>query len=824
MVFLLLMPQHTPTPYLPINMINNFFKLKITAIIIVLVSSNLAAQITISGIVKDTKTNEVLIGAYIFDSATKKVESTNVNGYFSISTANNCHLVFSYVGYEKTALQFNVKTDTIIEVLLTAGTKLSEVVVKGQKRQVFNTASLTLRELQQIPSLSGTPDVMKAMQLMPGIQPQSESSSMLIVRGGDPGQNLYLLDKTPLIYVNHLGGFMSVFNPEMINNITVLKGGFSAEYGGKLSSIVNITQRKGETSKIKGSFGIGITDINGLIEGSIGKKGTFIITGRKTLFGLLMYAASNMFDGNSSTIAYGFHDINAKLTLRLNHNNNLMLNAYQGDDYINQKSKKNDYYTVPKTHLNNTWGNWLVACSLNSIINPKLFAVTALSFTRYRYREKQKIEELGQYNFQDEFTSSVNDFNIRSTWNYHLLPWWKMNFGLISSFSQHAPYNYEITGVREQKVNTKVNAINTAMFFENKLKPYKTLTLIIGVRGINYNTAGFTDFSFEPRLQLTQQIASNHQVNLSYMQVNQYSHLLFTIGNIANNEVWIPVTKNIPPATTQQISAGWLANFYNNKYSTELSTYYKTLNNLSTYKQGEIDLKGDINWASKIESGGIGQSYGIELFVKKNYGKWTGNIGYSWSKTLRKYSRINKGKSYTYEYDRPHTLSTFVNRKLNDKWDFSFVWVYSTGLPYTPVVGRQYTSSLNLNSNPEPFYYEALIYGERNSGRMAVYHRLDISFKYTTQTKKGNKAIWNFSVYNLYNRQNPNYYYYNNNNTDEIHMPEMGNGFKAIDMYQISLFPILPSVSYKVYFDGKHKNASSIKWKERFRNLLYFND
>ncbi len=790
--------------------------------ILLIVVKLLNAQITISGFVKDANNGELLIGAYVQDTVTGNVASTNVNGYFSVLVNQKSNLIFSYVGYAKQASVLCVTKDTILNISLIAGKNIDEVVVQVVKRQQFNVARLSIKELESIPSITGKPDVMKAMHLLPGIQNQSEGSSLLIVRGGDPGQNLYLLDNTPLIYVNHLGGFMSVFNPEMMNSISLTKGGFPAEYGGKLSSIVKVTQRSGNNSACKGTFGIGLTDINASIEGPIGKKASYIITGRKTLFDILLYGVTKISDGNSNVMIYGFYDINGKLTLQVNKKNRLSFNFFQGDDYINNQSKGGgDYSSGINTKGTYIWGNWLASANWYTVLSAKLFSETTFSYTRYRLKQKQEISGLSAPNFNDKFLSSVDDISVRNKWDYKFKSWWNLNFGFNSSMLIHTPYSYKSNADNGMENTTlKVDSYQNAIFVSNIFKPTKTLSLIAGIRAVSYKNIDISDYYIEPRLSFNYSFTSNIDANVSYMEVKQYSHLLFTAGNITSNEVWIPATHDIKPAKSEQISAGLITNFLNNQWHIELSAYCKTLSNLSTYKEGIINLKGSADWVSKIETGGKGLSYGLEFFAKRNYGNWKGSLAYTYSKTTREYQGINNGNIYNFEFDRPHNISLLLNRKLSEKWDFSLVWTFQTGLPYTPVIGRQYTPSVQPSQN-DRFYYEALIYGEHNSERLANYHRLDIGFNYHKKSKRGNRVVWNFSIYNLYNRQNPNYYYYNAYDGGDEHHPELGSEFKPVNKYQMGLFPILPAFSYKVYFDGKNKGKSFIK--DRLKGFLYFN-
>ena len=311
----------------------------ITIFILSFYINKVYSQINVSGFVKDAETGEVLIGAYIVDAKSGVGTVSNNAGYFSLKITNGSKIKFSYIGYAEQEISASLNADTLLNIFLAPGVELNEVAVYAKTFESYNVSKLSAKEIKNIPALGGVPDVFRAMQMLPGITGQSEASSMLIVRGGDPGQNLYLLDNTPLIYVNHLGGFLSVFNPDIINDISVMKGGFPAQYGGKLSSIVDITQRSGNIKEHKGSFGVGITDINFTLEGPMSENASYIVTARKTVYDLLFLAASSLSNGNASTVAYGFHDVNTKLTWNPDKKNKFFLNLYQGDDYFNASSK-----------------------------------------------------------------------------------------------------------------------------------------------------------------------------------------------------------------------------------------------------------------------------------------------------------------------------------------------------------------------------------------------------------------------------------------------------------------------------------------------------
>jgi hypothetical protein len=799
---------------------NNIFLIAVLIMFSVLAT----AQTRISGFVNDATSGERLIGANITETGTTKGTVTDNNGYFTLLIKTPVSLQASYIGYASVNISIASAKDTLVEISLIPGKELTEVVIRADKIMRPNVAKLTTKELQSIPSLGGKPDVMKALQLMPGIKSQSEGSSLLLVRGGSPGENMYLFDNVPVIYVNHLGGFMSVFNPDIINSIDVYKGGFPARYGGKLSSIVDITQKEGNTSRFKGSMNIGLTDLSLTLEGPIKKKASYIFTGRKTLFGLLLMAGTGIGDGNSFIMSYGFHDLNGKISWKPNAKNSLHFNIYQGDDNLNYWAKKSKENPANKNHLSYTWGNWLASANWKHVVSSKLFSDNIVSYTRYRLREKQKYSYQGDYgleNVEYKYLSTVQVIALQSAWKYQAMQKWAIDFGFKSSLAFNLPnYTYQ-SNMPSATEKEQILTLETALYGDNKFNLPYGFQLNAGLRFVNFNTNGFTDFAVEPRLSLNKELNANHQLNLSYMRVNQFSHLLFTPGSLMSNEVWIPADKTIKPAASDQYTIGWTGSYGNGAYQSEVSLYYKTLKDLATYKEGFINLKGDNNWRSKVETGGQGEAYGLEVLFRKNTGNWTGFASYSWSKATRQFPGINNGLKFLYDYDRPNTASLSVNHKFSERVSINMAWMYQTGLPYTPVTGRQLTPSLEPDENGEYINYETFIYGERNSARMKDYHRLDIGLtlnKLTSENKV--KSSWTFSVYNAYNRQNPVYYYYNTTSNGEIINPETsGTAYQPFNMYQMSLFPIIPTVSYKFYFEKGNSGKKS--FKQRMSDWLY---
>jgi len=782
------------------------------------------AQIRISGFVKDATSGERLIGANITETGTTKGTVTDNNGYFTLLIKTPVSIRASYIGYASVNISIASAKDTLVEISLTPGKELAAVVIRADKIMRPNVAKLTTLELQSIPSLGGKPDVMKALQLMPGIKSQSEGSSLLLVRGGSPGENMYLFDNVPVIYVNHLGGFMSVFNPDIINSIDVYKGGFPARYGGKLSSIVDITQKEGNTSGFKGSMNIGLTDLSLTLEGPVKKNASYIFTGRKTLFGLLLMAGTGIGDGNSFIMSYGFHDLNGKISWKPNAKNSLHFNIYQGDDILFYRAKKSKENPANKNHLSYTWGNWLASANWKHVVSTKLFSDNIFSYTRYRLRERQKYSYQGDYgleNVEYKYLSTVQVIALQTAWKYQARQKWAIDFGFKSSLAFNLPnYTYQ-SNMPSATEKDQIPTFETALYGDNKFNLSYGFQLNAGLRFVNFNTRGFADFALEPRLSLNKELNANHQLNLSYMRVNQFSHLLFTPGSLMSNEVWIPADKTIKPAASDQYTIGWIGSYGDGAYQSEVSLYYKTLKDLATYKEGFINLKGDNNWRSKVETGGKGEAYGLEVLFRKNTGNWTGFASYSCSKATRQFPEIINGFEFLYDYDRPHTASLSVNHKFSERVSLNMAWMYQTGLPYTPVIGRQLTPSLEPDENGEYINYETFIYGERNSARMKDYHRLDIGLILNNLTSENKvKSSWTFSVYNAYNRQNPVYYYYNTTSSGEIINPETsGTAYQPFNMYQMSLFPIIPTVSYKFYFEKS--NSGKKTFKKRMSNWLY---
>jgi len=757
-------------------------------------------QVHVSGIVRDSESGEVLIGANVFHHSGAKRSGqlgtiTDNNGYYSLVLQQSKDTLFvSFVGYK--TKWYVVKADTLLNIFLAPGREIEEVQVFGQKKTHFNQVRLSGKELIRIPSIGAEPDVLKTLQLMPGILSQNEGSSNLLIRGGGPGQNLFLIDNVPLYYVNHLGGFMSVFNPEVLNDVRVMKGGIPAKYGGKLSSVVDITMREGNQQGRKGSAGIGFVGANITYEGPLNDEMTFMVSARKTFTKVLFGLVSLMAD-QDYIVTYGFYDFNGKLTWKKDPKNTFHANLYVGDDQFSIfLMDDND-----RMRSVNFWGNILGSLHWKHLLTSRLQHNTSLSYTRYRLRDHRHyaFEESrdSTFVFTRNYRTVVRDVTLKSDWRYRANRFLAFDFGLQSSALFFIPNDYRQNLYNIERTIEHINGSETSLYLENQLNLGSVVELNAGLRGVQYFTPGYTDFSLEPRIDLSLQASPHLIFNGTYMRVRQYANLVFSSGNFLNNEVWVPIQQGMDPASAQQYTAGVKATFGREMFSLEIDAYTKEMEDLLAFREGYANLRGDAAWRSKLETDGRGSSKGIEFLLRKNRGNWTGFLSYAYSHTTRQFDNINGGSEYIFEYDRPHSFSFDVQYKFNDHWEMNLLWVYQSGLPYTPAIARTYVP---VTSESDLFYgYEALVYGERNSERMRPYHRLDVGLHYNTKNQRGRDARYSFSIYNTYNRKNPYFYFYNNEPSLNF-FQYWQDDEPFLKLYQFSYFPIIPTLSYKVFF------------------------
>jgi hypothetical protein len=439
-----------------------------------------------------------------------------------------------------------------------------------------------------------------------------------------------------------------------------------------------------------------------------------------------------------------------------------------------------------------------------------------LSFTHYRLRDVTKLThndkqiEDGAQNMHQVMQSSVQDISLRSNASYALMKNWDLDFGLQNSHLRFKPmiFKHNTLGIAEHKEIT--DALESAIFVSNRIKPLRFLDAEIGLRGVGYFNSEISNFSLEPRLSMNFYVTQNHILNFSAMRVTQNMQLINNMGSLTANEIFVPSGKNIPVAYSNQFSFGYQTSFANRMYEIEANYFYKTLRDLTTYKEGYGYSMGDIFWREKLETGGSGLARGVEFLFKKNRGRLTGFLGYTYSKSTRQFDGINNGKTFDFDFDSPHDFSISLAYQMSDKWSLGATWQYQTGLPFTPAIGR------HIALDEDGFPYEVLIYGDKNSQRMRDYHRLDIAFKKKTYTKRRvregdlrimkpiRRAELTLGIHNVYARQNPYFYYYSNDSYGGIYWGDYHEG-RPIGLYQISMFSLIPMVSYKVWFGANSK-------------------
>ncbi len=794
----------------------------VIALILVCVPS-FAQKRTISGYVMDAASKETLIGATIVDKKSGKGCATNSYGFYTLTlNPGQVDLQISYVGYTQQNKTLDLKENISLNFALETNTTLDEVVVEGTRATVsarspqMSVVELPVQQIKSIPTLFGEADVLKAIQLLPGVQNGSEGSAGMYVRGGGPDENLLLLDGVPVYNVNHMMGFFSVFNPDALKNVTLYKGSFPAHFGGRLSSVVDIRMKEGDMQQYHGNVSVGLISSKLNLEGPILKdKLSFNLSFRRTYSDLLMkpalwIAKSQLEEINKLKAGYYFYDFNGKLNWKISDKDRLYLSFYSGDDaiYLGIKNKDYAYGEVQyQNYLNMDWkwGNKVAALRWNHVISQQLFMDASVNYTQYRHNLGMGITEENVYHYQestasikDEFNmaykSGINDLTAKVDFDYTPLPNHEIRFGGNYTYHMFRPevQAMKIVAGNETEVDTtagspKVFAHETALYAEDNMTLGDIFRVNAGVHYSTFTVEGKTYQSVQPRLSTSVMLASNLSLKAGYAYMTQYVHLLSNSSLSLPTDLWVPVTKKIVPMNAHQVSLGA---FYElpRLFDISLEGYYKVMDNLLEYKDGASFFGSSETWENKVCLG-KGWAYGVEFLVQRSFGKTTGWIGYTWAHAKRQFDRegmtINEGKVFPAKYDRRHDLSITVQHKFSDRFDLSGTWVFSSGNCGT--LGTQIYEGL-----PDWDYIPYIQALERNNFRMGNYHRLDVSMNFHKQKKHGIRT-WNLSVYNAYNHNNP-FLVYTSYGFDENTLQE-----KKVLM-QASLFPIIPSVSYSFKF------------------------
>lgn len=759
---------------------------------------------TISGYITDVSSGEPLYLATVYDTLSKKGTITNEYGFYSI-TIPNSKAVFrvSYYGLETRYVEVSQSISELDVKLVNSIQELDEVKVsaeslrKSTEQTNSGTLELSLDKVEKLPVFMGEKDVIKTLQLMPGVSSGGEGSSGLYVRGGGPDQNLILLDGVPVYNASHLFGFFSVFNNDALSKVTMIKGGFPARYGGRTSSVLDMRMKEGNLKKYRVEGSIGVISSKLLVEGPIKKdKTAFIVSARRTYADLLVkpFLANRPNQGG-----YYFYDLNAKVHHKINKKHHLYLSGYFGQDKAKFTNK--DEYNSPtgstkyEDESSLGWGNAIGALRWNYRIAPKLFMNTTLTLSHYKFNigatERQETTNssgTSTSKFDINYFSNILDWSGKTDFTFVPNTNHYVKFGVGDVYHTFKPGVFSVkeesNGNQEDLVPGTARAQyahEAFAYIENDHRITDWLKINYGAHFSAFFIKSKNYFALQPRLSGNAVVSDNSSIKFSYARTAQFIHLLSNTGIGLPTDLWVPATERIGPISADQVSLGY-NQLIGSGYNLVVEGYYKTMNNLIQYKEGVSFIGSSSDWENKVEVG-KGWSYGGELFFEKKKGKLTGWIGYTLSWTERQFENINGGEKFPYTYDRRHDVSLALTYELSKKWDFGFVFVASTGravsLP-TQQYGVASNPILDLyNSSGQVNYLSSI-----NGYRMPVYHRLDIGANYHKEKKWG-ESIWSFSIYNVYNRQNAFFLYVE---------PDI-DGTKKLK--QVSLFPIIPSISWK---------------------------
>jgi hypothetical protein len=761
---------------------------------------------TISGYAKDVQNGETLIGATITVKGNSKGITSNQYGFYSITLLEgNYELICSYAGYQPKITEVKLDADQSLNFDLITRSALQEVVITAKKTDgnVKNAQMgkfvLPIEQIKAIPAFLGEVDLLKTIQLLPGVRNAGEGSAGIYVRGGGPDQNLIMLDDAIVYNTGHLFGFFSIFNSDAIKNVSLIKGGMPAQYGGRLSSVLDISMKEGNDKKFQVEGGIGLIASRISIQGPIKKnKASFIISARRTYIDALtkpFIKKTSQFYGSG----YYFYDLNAKMNYKFSEKDRLYISGYFGRDVFNFVNGKRSL------DVNIPWGNATGTVRYNHVFNKRLFGNTSFVFNNYNFSF-----QAAQSNFKIKLASGIRDVTLKQDFDLYPFTNHKIKFGGLYTYHKFTPS--VVSGTQDTVVFKPQNpqakfAHEAAVYLQddwdisNKIKinaglryswfqqigPYNIYTT-----DANGNRTDSTKFGsgqpvktyggLEPRFTLRYGINDETSIKASVTRNLQYIHLVSNSGSTLPTDLWVPSTYKVKPQISWLYAAGLFKNFNNNTFETSVELYYKSMQNQIEYEEGYTP--NTLEDTEKFFTFGKGWSYGSEFFINKTKGRLTGWIGYTLSYTWRKFPALNFGEKYPAKYDRRHDLSVVALYELNKRWKLSATFVYGSG---------------NATTLPQRFYLVNGVltqeYSRINEYRLPAYHRLDFAGIYSPKKNEGRKwhSEWVFSVYNVYSRKNPYFIYFDQNGSAY-------DGSLKVQGKQVSLFPIIPAVTWNFKF------------------------
>lgn len=781
-------------------------RLKTLGIVLLLFSlfSALAQdKFTLSGYINEKGSQENLPGVTVYIPKLKVGTASNNYGFYSITLPkDSIEVIFSYVGFKAKKLIIYLDKNSSFNVEMGAEDLQEVTVTAEQTKKVsgetqMSSVDIPIEQIKQIPALMGEKDVLKVIQLMPGVQKGSEGSTGIYVRGGGPDQNLIILDEAPVYNANHLFGFFSVFNGDALKSVELIKGGFPARYGGRLSSVIDLQMKDGNKEKIHGEAGIGLISARFTLEGPIIKnKCSFLVSARRTYIDALIYP----FLPNDGKVGYYFYDMNAKMNYVFNDKDRLYLSGYFGKDKFYLRTQAAN--SVSKAGLQ--WGNATGTLRWNHLFNQCLFSNFSIIFTNYQLGIESQ-EKYGSDYYNLKYASIIRDLGAKYHFDFMPHPDHYIRFGINSTWHHFVPQALVVRSSDPMNEFTNTSpAFDTyegGIFMEDDWRMNSKLKMNLGFRLSAFSSKGDHFFNPEPRASLRYLLGNDFSLKGSYALMNQYLHLLSNTGIGLPTDLWVPATNRVKPQQSQQVALGLAKDLTEKKLTITIEAYYKWMKNVLNYKEGASFLNvlenrnaGTQNdWQSKVVSGN-GLSYGTEFLIQKKVGKFTGWIGYTLSWTWLQFDSLNFGERFPARYDRRHDISVVGIYKLNDHITLSSTWVYGTGnaitLPISSYGVEQHTVPGAQPSQFGSIWPYSIVgdYGKKNSFRMSPYHRMDIGIQFHKKLKRCVRTF-EFSLYNIYSRQNPFFYYID---YDQVS--------KKNKLMQASLFPILPSVSWTYKF------------------------
>lgn len=786
--------------------------MRIVLLIFVLYSSSHGQTVTISGFVKEAATQEALPFTNIVAGFQEGTSSNNY-GYYSLAVPaqSKVTLLVSRVGYETLTKIFFLYKDTVVNLSLSPLTKqLGEVTIASDPSDsnlYFNEISTV--SIEKLPGLLGEKDPLKAIQLLPGVQRGIEGTTAIYTRGGDPGQNLIVMDDATIYNANHMFGFFSIFNGDAVKQINYWKGGFPARYGGRISSVIDIKLKDGDRERMNGEITVGLLSSKLKIEGPLDNNSSFLLSARRTYFDILL----TPFMSSDSKFKYRFYDMNLKYNRQLGLKDKVFLSLYSGDDKFGTEEINSG--TLTSNHLRSSlaWGNASGSFRWNHIISNRLFANSTFAFTNYQFKLQDSFLRTGTdpLNEFSSYSSGIRDFSAKTDFDYFHSNDHNITAGFDITFHRYLPsivfYENPMTSQAGFE-SVEEHATESAIYIQDDFTLSTKSTLDAGVRLGIWHNGSSNFFVAEPRVSWSFQISDRTKFLASYARANQFVHLLTNTGPGLPTDLWVPANTEVRPQRADIGSVAILKKVSRN-VALSLEGYAKSMHNIISYAENSVFQQfGEgarfIKWQENVTSG-KGEAYGIESLVKKDGDRFFGSLAYTLSAVIYQFPAINGGRKFYPQHDSRHNVNLFSGIKFSDKVSLTFNWQFNSGTPFN-VAQQYYFANFATGTNTREIFdgekyirepitrriQRAPYFGSRNSYRGDAYHRLDISIQFH-KSKHGRKRYWEFGLFNAYNRRNPFYYYL------EARNDPSGSG-QIVDLKKKSFLPVLPSVSYNLKF------------------------